>query len=244
MIKKVVMTVTGMVLAGIVVFASSIDAKAALPCTYDIINDANGNISYYTAMYQQAKADEASLLANFNAVKNNPAHSQLEYEQAAAAYNNAVNASAWWLSMVNNAKAYLTNIKGREAFEDKFAANRAYLADANALKLAKLDADGAANIANGVAQQISDVEKAIAGYTIQVASTPSVQPQIDQLNAQLAILKADYAAKAAVASEKANVFNTYLNTLNYGSYSVGFENYQWNRELQRDNLDWDPKGYY
>ena len=244
MIKKVAMALTGALFAGIVLFASTSDVKAALSCTYDIINDANANINYYSSMYQQSKADEAAKLAAFNAVKANPAHSQLEYEQAAYAYNNAVNASAWWLSMINNSKDYLTNIKGREAFEDRFAANKAALADLTTLGAAKTEADGAANIANGVAARIADVEKAIAGYQIQAASCPSLAPQIDALNAQLAALKADYAAKSAIAAEKANVFNTYLNTLNYKSYSVGFENYQYNREIQRSNTEWDPKGYF
>ena len=244
MIKKVVMALAGVMLGGIVVCASSVDVKAALPCTYDIINDANGNIAYYTEYYQKAKSEEASLLAAFNAVKANPAHTQLEYEQAAYAYNNAVNVSAWWLSMINNSNAYLTNIKGREAFEDRFAANKAALADLTKLGAAKTEADGAANVANAAAARIADVERAIAGYQIQVASCPSLAPQIDALNVQLNALKADYAAKAAVAAEKANVYNTYLSTLNYQSYSVGFENYQYNREIQRGNVNWNPKGYF
>ncbi len=245
MVKKVVMGMVGALLAGLLVIASSVDTKAALDCTYDIINNANGNIASATAGYQAAKADEAAKLAAFNAVKANPAHSQLEYEQAAYAYNNAVNVSQWWLAQINNSNEFLKNIKGRESFEDKFAANRAALADLTTLRAAKTDADGAANIANGVAAQIADVERAIAGYQVQVAAgTTSLQPQIDALTVQLNALKADYAAKSAVAAQKANLFNTYVNTLNYGAFSLGFDNYQYNREIQRGNLKWEPKGYY
>ncbi|MCR5672317.1 MAG: hypothetical protein K6F87_01210 [Lachnospiraceae bacterium] len=233
MIKKVAMALAGVLFSGIVLFASTSYVKAALPCTYDIINDANGNINYYTGMYQQAKADEAAKLAAFNAVKANPAHSQLEYEQAAYAYNNAVNVSAWWLSMINNSKAYLTNIKGREAFEDKFAANRAALADLTTLKASKLDADGAANIASGTLQQIKNVESAIAGYQVMLASGLQVQPEIDQLNAKLALLNADYAKQSADAAAKAAAFNNNLSTLNYG-FDLAFDNYQYNREIHRD----------
>ncbi|MBR5361149.1 MAG: hypothetical protein IK123_09700 [Lachnospiraceae bacterium] len=244
MVKKVLMAVSGMVLAGVIVCASPIDAKAALNCTYDIINDANGHIAHSSEGYAKAKANEDYLLSVFNAVKANPAHTQLEYETAYANYVNAANVSKWWLQMINNSNAFLTNIKGREAFEDRFAANRAALADLTKLQAAKTDADGAANIAAGVAAQIADVERAIAGYQVQVAACPSMQSAIDDLTVKLNALKADYSAKVAAANEKAAVYNNYLNTLNYKGYSVGFENYQWNRELKRDTDDWNPKGYY
>ena len=244
MIKKAIMAISGVMLAGVIIFSSSVDARAALSCTYDIINDANANIAHSSDMYNKAKATEAQLLATLNAIKADPAHTQLEYEQAVYNYNNAVNVSQWWLTMLNNSKAYLTNITGREAFEDKFAANREALSELTKLGAAKTDAQGAANIANGVLVQIADVEKALAGYQLQVAATPSLQPQIDALNTRLATLKAEYAQKAAIAQQKADTYNTYLKTLNYQGYSVGFENYQHDREYERDNLNWDPKGYY
>ena len=168
MIKKVIMAVSAVCAAGVLLLASAVDAKAALPSTYDIINDANAQIAYNEQMYAAAKASEAELLAVFNAVKANPAHSQLEYEQAAYNYTNAVNTSQWWLTGLNNAKAYLKNISDRGAFEDKFFANKAALADLTTLRASKTDADGYANIANGVAAQIADVEKAIASYQAQL----------------------------------------------------------------------------
>ena len=244
MIKKVVTVLSGIALAGVIVLASSVETKAALPSTYDIINDANANIASNTAAYQQAKATEAAMLAAFNAVKANPAHSQLEYEQAAYNYANAVNVSQWWLGQINNSKEYLKNIEGRGVFEDRYAANKAALADLTKLQAAKTDADGAANIVNGVAKQIADVEAAIAGYKVLAASNPTFQAQIDSLTAQLTSLKADYAAKVAIANEKAALFNSYLNTLNYKSYSRGFEDYQFQRAWNRDNEKWDPKGKF
>ena len=63
MIKKVVTVLSGIALAGVIVLASSVETKAALPSTYDIINDANANIASNTAAYQQAKATEAAMLA-------------------------------------------------------------------------------------------------------------------------------------------------------------------------------------
>lgn len=243
MIKKVIMAICAAGAALVLFMASAVETKAALPCTYDIINDANAKIAYYDQMYSAAKAKEAELLATFNTVKANPAHTQLEYEQAAFNYTNAVNMTQWWLTGLNNAKAYLKNISDRGAFEDKFAANKAALADLTTLKASKITADGYANIANGVSAQIADVEKAIAGYQAQLATCPSLQTQIDALNVQLNALKADYAAKAAAASEKAAAFANNINTLNYKSYSLGFEDYQFNREYQRDNEAWDPAIY-
>ncbi len=245
MIKRVFQILTSLAAAGFVLLASGIVAKAALPCTYDIINDANANIAAAQAAYDAAKADEAAKLAVFNAVKADNLHSQLAYEQAAADYMNAVNKSAWCLSMVNNYKSYLKNIKGREGFEDKFASNRVALADLTNLQASKYAADGSANIANGTADIIANIEKAIKGYEQQLATSPSVQAQIDELNKKLEYYRADYAAKAQTAGENAAAFANNINVPGlYKTYSLGFENFQWNMELNRDNTDWDPKGYY
>lgn len=243
MIKKVIMIVSAISAAGVLFIASAVDTKAALPCTYDIIGDANGQIAYNEQMYNAAKAKEAELLAAFNAVKNNPAHSLLDYEQASYNYTNSVNTTQWWLTQLNNSKVYLKNISARGGFEDKYAANKAALADLTTLKASKTEADGYTNIANGVADQIADVERAIAGYRAQVATCPSLQTQIDSLSAKLESLKADYAAKAAVASEKSALFDNYLNTLNYKEYSLGFEDFQFRLAWERDNPDWDPSVY-
>ena len=240
MIKKVVMALSSLVLAGAFIVASSVDTNAALSCTYDIINNANGDISSNSAALAQAQANEAAFLAALNAVKADPNHSQLAYEQASFNYQNAVNVTKWWLAQVNNSKDYLKNIKDREAFEDKFADNKNKLADLTKLKAAKFDADLAKEIANSAAAQVADVEKALAGYQVQVQSYPSMQAQIDQLIPRLEALKADYAAKAKVAADKEALFNTYLTTLNYQGYSVGFEDYQHNREWNRDK-DGVPK---
>ena len=94
MIKRVFQILTSLAAAGFVLLASGIVAKAALPCTYDIINDANANIAAAQAAYDAAKADEAAKLVVFNAVMADNLHSQLAYEQAAADYTNAVNKSA------------------------------------------------------------------------------------------------------------------------------------------------------
>ncbi|MCR5687053.1 MAG: hypothetical protein K6G58_03455 [Lachnospiraceae bacterium] len=244
MIRKVMMLISSAVLAGVIFTASSVDAKAALSCTYDIINDASSDIANATANYNAAKADEAAKLAKFNAIKADPAHSLLDYEVAAAEYQNAVNVSQWWLTQLNNSKAFLTNIKGREAFEDKFAANRIALYDLTTLQASKFAADGAANMANGTLAQIAEVERAIAGYQVMLPTSPSLQKEIDALNVKLAILKAEYEKRAAVAAQKAAEFANNVNTLGYQAYSKGFEDYQFNREYQRDNLNWDPKGYY
>lgn len=248
MIKKVVMAVSSAAIAGVLLLASSVDTKAALSCTYDIINDANGDIAANSASLAQAQANEAALLAQFNAIKADPNHSQLAYEQAFFNYQNAANVTKWWLAQVNNSKEFLKNIKDREGFEDKFADNKEKLANLTKLKDAKFQADIAKEVANSAAGQVADVEKALAGYQVQVLSYPSMQAQIDQLIPRLEALKADYAAKAAVASEKEALFNTYLNTLNYQGYSLGFEDYQHNREWQRSedgqggsDLWWDPE---
>lgn len=243
MVKKVLKAVTAACFAGLVFAASTVDAKAALASTNGIIEDAKAQITYYEQMYASAQAEEAKSLAAFNAVKADAAGSQLDYEVAAANYTNSVNMSRYWLTGLVNAKDYLKNSMDHAAYEDRILSNWDALADLTTLQAAKTDADGYADLANGVAAQIADVEKTIAGYQSQLAVSPSLQTQIDELNRCLEALKADYAAKAAVAGEKAALFNNYLNTLNYKAYSLGFEDYQFARDYERDNEDWDPTGY-
>ncbi len=242
MIKKAIKLLSGAVLAGAFIVAASVNTKAALPSTIDIINDANAQIAAANAAYEAAKANEANLLAAFNAIKANPAHGQLEYEQAAFNYANAVNVTKWNLDQLNNAKAYLKNISDRGNFEDKFWANRAAVEALTTLKSSKQEADGAANIANGLAQQIANVEKAIAGYQTQLAVSPyAYQAAIDSLTVKLNALKAEYAKYAADASAKAAVFENNLNTLNYKDFNLAFDNYQHQREWQRENPSFDLK---
>ncbi|MCR5789714.1 MAG: hypothetical protein K6G83_07480, partial [Lachnospiraceae bacterium] len=81
--KKFLMGICGLAMTGLFVCGLFTEVKAALPCTYDIINDANSQIAAATAAYEKAKAAEAEALAYFNSVKNDPAHSQLEYDMAA-----------------------------------------------------------------------------------------------------------------------------------------------------------------
>lgn len=241
--KKLLMVLTGAAMAVCVLGLSSVNVKAALPCSYDIIRDANGNILNADQMLAQARTNEAAFKANYEAVKNSPTASALEKQQAADAYANAVNVTKWWVDQVNNSKTYLKNINDRAAFEDKFAANRLALADLTKLQAAKLDADGAREIANGVAKQIADVKSQIASYEQQVLSTPSVQPQLDSLRTTLTNLEADYAAKNQKATELEALFNNYLATLGYASYDKAFEDYQYNREINRGRLNWDPAQY-
>ncbi len=235
MIKKFIMLASSAMLAGVLFTASSVDVKAALPCTYDIINDANAQIANAEAGYAAAKADENAKLATFNAVKADPAHSLLAYQTAAADYTNAVNVSQWWLAQVNNAKTYLKNISDRGAFEDKFWENRAAIENLTTLKASKFDLERATNIANGTAQQIANVEKALAGYQTMVASGySSMQPQIDALNVKLNALRADYEKQAAQVNALNAAFENNLNTLNT-NFDLNFDNYQHQREWQRDN---------
>ncbi len=241
MIKKVIMFASSAMLAGVLFTASSVDVKAALPCTYDIINDANAQIAKAEAGYAAAKTDENAKLATFNAVKADPAHSLLAYQQAAADYTNAVNVSQWWLTQIGFAKTYLNNITDRGAFEDKFWANRAAIENQTIIKASKQDLDSAKGILNGTAQQIADVEKAIAGYqTMVAAGYTTMQPQIDSLVLKLNSLKADYEKQAAKVSALNAAFETNLATLN-AQFDLNFDNYQHQREWQREDEHFNLK---
>lgn len=232
MLKKIVMTISGLVAAVCVMCVAQVEAKAALPCTYDIISNANAQIANADANYQMAKANHQAAIANYNALVACGA-GQLEIEQAAFAMNNAANVEKWWLDQLNNAKAYLKNINDRALFEDEFAANRQKIYNLAIIRADKDAADGAMNIANAVATRIKEVENAIAGYQAQVAACPSLQAQIDALTVELNALKADYAVKLADANAKAAKLQNDLATLDF-NYNHYFEDYQHSREDYRE----------
>ena len=58
--KKIIVGICGIVIAGMFVLGKDTEVRAALPCTYDIINDANSNIASASACYEKAKAAEAA----------------------------------------------------------------------------------------------------------------------------------------------------------------------------------------
>lgn len=228
--KKLLMLVmTGALLAGAIIIAKPVDAKAALPCTYDIINDANAKIAAAQNAYDLALLDEANCKAAFEAVKSQGPAS-LAYVQAANAYENARNRSAYALSQIANAKAYLANINGRAAYEDGYLNAIDSLKVLNNVQQAEMDAKNAMNVANAVTVQIKDVQTAIAGYQQQLATCPSVQAQIDALNVQLAALNADYNNKLAIANQKMAAYQACLAAGGYQSYDKKFIDAYYNRE--------------
>lgn len=227
--KSILLILTGALLAGAFIIAKPVDTKAAQPCTYDIINDANAKIASAQNAYNLAVANEANCKAAFEAVKNQGPAS-LAYVQAANAYENARNQTAYALSVVANAQAYLANINGRAAYEDGYLGAIDALHVLNNVQQAQQDAKNALDIANAVAVQMKDIQTAINGYKQQLATCPSVQSQIDALNAQLAALQADYNNKLAIANQKAAAYQTLVAAGGYQNYDKKYIDAYYNRE--------------
>lgn len=226
--KTLMLIMAGALLAGAIVIAKPVDAKAALPCTYDIINDANAKIVAAQNAYAQAVADEANYKAAFEAVKSQ-GPSSLAYVQAANAYESAVRRTRYAYDQITNAKTYLANIQGRETVEDDYLNAVASLGTLNNLQAAQQDAKNAQDIANSAAQQIKNIQTAIAGYQQQLATCPSVQAQIDALNVQLVALTADYNNKQAIANQKLAAFQALAAAGGYQGYDAKYINYINNR---------------
>lgn len=227
--KTLMLIMAGALLAGAVVIAKPVDAKAAQPCTYDIINDANAKIAAAQNAYNLAVADEANCKAAFEAVKSQ-GPSSLAYVQAANAYESARNRTAYALGQIQNAQAYLANINGRAAYEDGYLNAIDSLKVLNNVQQAQADAKNAMDIANAVTVQIKNTQTAIAGYQQQLATCPSVQAQIDALNAQLVTLNADYNAKLAVANQKLATYQALAAAGGYQNYDKKYIDAYFNRE--------------
>lgn len=242
--KKVISLVLATVLcAGVFAAAAPTQTRAALPCTYDTINQANAQITAAQNAYAAALADEAAYKAAFEAVKSQ-GPSSMSYVAAANAYESAVLRTKWAYDQVTNAKAFLANIKGREAVEDDYLRNQAMLPLQVGASAAELDAKSAQEIANTAAAQIAMVNQLIAGYQAQLAVSPSLQNQINELTAKLPAMQADYAAKQAIADQKKAAALTAATTYAAGGYDAKYIDYWKNRDSHRADPVCDCFDYY
>lgn len=235
--KKTISLILATVLcAGAFIAASPAKAEAALPCTYDTISEASAQIIAAENAYAAAKAEENAYKAAFEAVKNQ-GPSSLAYITAANAYENAVNRTKWVYDQVTNARAFLANIKGREAVEDDYINAVNALSVQGAAQNADMDAKAAQEVANMALSQIQMISNVIAGYQQQLATSPSLQAQIDELNVKLAALKADYASKQAIADQKKAAAAAAASAWAATGYDKKYIDYINNRDKYRD----DPK---
>ncbi|MCR5267226.1 MAG: hypothetical protein K6E16_01735 [Lachnospiraceae bacterium] len=241
--KKMISLVLATVLcAGALAVGVPTETDAALSCTYDTIDQANAQIVAAQSAYAQALADEAAYKAAFDAVKNEGPAS-VNYTIAANAYQSAVNRTKWAYDQVTNAQAFLANIKSREVVEDDYLRTVAMLPIKSGISAAELDAKSAQEIANTAAAQIAMVNQLIAGYRQQLAVSPSLQNQINELTAQLPALQADYAAKQAIADQKKAAAAAALSNYPAG-YDAKYIDYWKNRDSHRENPVCDCYDYY
>lgn len=230
--KLLSLALATVMLAGVMVVAEPVAVKAAAPCSIDIINNANAQIASAQNAYAAAQVREAEALAKLNAVK--AGGSQLEIEMAAAAYTTAQNATHWYLDQLNNAKLYLTNITNRANQETAIEVAFEQVKSLSGMQSSKLEADSALAVANNVLMQIQQAQNAIAGYQQMLATCPSVQTQIDALNAQIAAFQVDYNAKKAIADAKMAAFQGAVATGGYEGYTPAMIDYWKHRDEVRD----------
>lgn len=214
--KKILLMIAVCFGFGLVFVAQPLSVSAAAPCSIDTINAANAQIAQAQLQYAQAQAAEAAALQQLNQVR--AGGNELAIATAAFSYNQAVNQAHWYLDQVNNAKAFLANISARADAETRIEQTIAQLSNLTDMQQAKQDADNAQAIATGVKQQIAMVQAAIAAYTQQLGTSPSVQAQIDQLNVQLRSLQADYAKQQSIADQKLVLYNAAVAKDQYAGY--------------------------
>ncbi len=237
MTKKIIsLMMTTVLAAGFFAVAAPAEAQAALPCTYDTINDANAQIVAAQNAYAAAQAEEAALRAAFEAVKAE-GPSSLRYLAAASALESATNRTKWAYDQITNAQAFLANIKQRETVEDDYLNAVSALSVQSTAQASAMDAQSAQEIANMAFAQTKLVENVIAGYKQQLAVSPTLQTQIDALNAQLVALKADYANKQLIADQKKAAAAAAANALSASNYNKKYIDYINNRDKYRG----DPK---
>lgn len=237
MMKKITTILAAVAIMAAAVIANPAEAKAAFPCSVDMINAANAQVASLTAVYQNAQATEAAALAKLNTLRASGA-SELEIATASLAYEQAKNTTHWQLDQVNNAKAYLANITNRANQETALQESYAQLANLNTMQAAKLEADSAQAVVVGLVQRIANIQNTINGLKSLVAVNPTVyQAQIDALNVQLVALQNELAAKQAIANQKTAAYNAAVAADHYDMYSPAMIDYWNHRNAVRDTPD-------
>lgn len=102
---------------------------------------------------------------------------------------------------------------------DQMQQNLQLLENINKISAAQTRAQEALEIANGTLAQINNLQAAIAGKQQEVAVNPGLQPQLDQLNAQLQALTNQYNAQMADYQAKQAEFTTLQATLPTAGYN-------------------------
>lgn len=234
--KQIIKALTAAMCIGIC-FAAPAQVKADyLPSTYVTIEQANAQKAAAMAELAKANTELLVLQANVETLKAQGADA-LTLLKATDAVTNTNNRIHWLVDQVNNAQAFIDNTVKRGTIEDRYQASVSYLADLNALQTLKSNVDGLNNIAGAAFTNVQNIKTAIAGYTNQLATCPSVQAQIDALNVQLAAAEADYAAKKAAADAKAAEFANALATTNWNKYDKEIMDYVDNRYNKPDKKE-------
>lgn len=215
--------------------ATPASVYAMAPCTAVTIEEATAQKSEYVARLSAAQADLAVMRQNVEILKAQGADG-LSMLQATNAVTNQENVVRWLTDQVNNAQAFIDNATNKGDVETKNKANLGYLAELNTLQNAKMDAENKANIASAAYTNVENLKKALAGYQAMLATSPSVQTQIDEVSAKLSEAEADYAAKKAALDAANATFSSDFNTLNWASYDANFMNYVANRYDHNDEF--------
>ena len=215
----------------------------ALPCTVTYLNQAEALQAAATAELNSAKAVLAEKQAKLNSFTSAGINSGTDYLNAVSELQAAQGQVEIKLSRLNDANSFVKDCQSKYAVEDN--ADKAYTAlqDVNALQAAKLAYDNAQAIANAALNAVNNTKAAIAGYQAQLATSPTVQTQIDTLNVQLNSQIADYNNKQAIADQKKAAYLACLNS-NYAAYNKAPIDYIYNRDNMRDRTvtDLDANG--
>ncbi|MCR5509038.1 MAG: hypothetical protein K6F34_10155 [Lachnospiraceae bacterium] len=236
MIRKTIIKTTAICLIAAASLMVPRAVKAdALPCTVMYLDQAKAMKAAAEAEVAAAKVVLADKQAKFDAFRAAGITTGMDYLNALSEFQAAQRNLECKLSAVYNADNFIKDCQSKYAVEDN--ADKAYkaLQSVNKVQAAKLEYDNAAGIAAQAAVTVNETKKAIAGYQTMLATSPSVQAQIDSLNALLAIQQADLAAKQALADQKKAAFMSSLNS-DYASYNKKAIDYIYIRDNMRDTV--------
>lgn len=244
MTKKYLIRAMTICAAAVMGLAAPRTVKAdALPCTVEYLNQARSAQANANAELAAAKAELAEVQARVDALTASGNTASQEYFDASTALLAAKGKVETKQQELSSANSFVSDCESKYIVEDR--ADKAFqaLQSVNLVGSSKLEYDNAVEMCNNAAKALEDTKAAIAGYQAQLATSPSVQAQIDALNGQLAVLEAEVNQKAAAVEQKKSAFAGSLNS-NYKEYDKSAIEYIYNRDDMRDRTvtDLDKDG--
>lgn len=212
----------GLILAGIVLSAACVVIAPAsvkamgMPCTETEMSRAQAQIEAAKQQVAACTVAKQQAEANYNAIANTGA-TELEKLVAYNDFVNKTNQLSYAIFWQAECQKYYDNAYSRAWSEQYKLDMNTKWANRATVDTLKMDANNKQDIANQALKQLNDLKGALAVQAEAAKINPGLNDVVNQLNAKIAQMDADYQAKAAAAVAAQAAYQNAVSTLNFAT---------------------------